>query len=99
MKEELFAGLTEEQIAKVKACKSQEEMLAIAKEEGVELNEEQLDAVSGGNCVPTLKGCPKCGSNNLITVDINSDGSRVKYQCNDCHCLFDHSSEGSRILG
>ena len=32
MKEELLKGLSEEQIAKVKACKSQEEMLALAKE-------------------------------------------------------------------
>ena len=48
MKEELFKGLSEEQIAKVKACKNTEEMLAIAKEEGVELTDEQLEAVSGG---------------------------------------------------
>ena len=98
MRKELLEGLTDEQIAKVKACDGPEEMLAIAKEEGVELNEDQLEAVSGGNCVPTLKGCPRCGGNNLTTVDINSDGSRVKYQCNACNCLFDHSSEGSRIL-
>ena len=35
MKEELLNGLTEEQIAKAKACKSQDELLKIAKEEGV----------------------------------------------------------------
>ena len=98
MKEELYKGLTEEQIAKVKACKNQEEILAIAKQEGIELTEEQLEAVSGGNCVPTLKGCPKCGGNNLITVDVNMDGSRVTYRCADCHCLFDHSADGPRIL-
>ena len=50
MKEELLKGLNEEQIAKVKACKSQEEMLALAKEEGFELTDEQLEAVSGGSC-------------------------------------------------
>ena len=48
MKEELLKGLTEEQIAKVKACKSQEELLALAKEEDIKLTEEQLEAVSGG---------------------------------------------------
>ena len=42
MNENLFKGLTEEQIAKVKACKNQEEVLAIAKEEGIELSYEQL---------------------------------------------------------
>ena len=50
MKDELLKGLTEEQIAKVKACKNQEEVLKVAKEEGVELTDEQLEAVSGGGC-------------------------------------------------
>ena len=50
MKEELLKGLTEEQIAKVKTCKSQEELLKLAKEEGIELTDEQLTAVSGGGC-------------------------------------------------
>ena len=35
MKEELLRGLTEEQIAKIKACKNQEEILKVAKEEGL----------------------------------------------------------------
>ncbi len=48
MKKELLKGLTDEQIAKIKACKSSEEILKIASEEGVELNDEQLAAVSGG---------------------------------------------------
>ena len=48
MREELLKGLTEEQIKKVKACKNAEEILALAKEEGVTLSEEQLAAVSGG---------------------------------------------------
>ena len=39
MREELLKGLTEEQIAKVKKCKSPEEILSLAKQEGVELNE------------------------------------------------------------
>ena len=50
MKKELFKGLTEEQIAKVKACKNNEDLLKLAKEEGVELNDEQLAAVNGGAC-------------------------------------------------
>ena len=53
MKKELLNGLTEEQIAKVKACKNQEELLKLAKEEGVELTDEQLAAISGGSCTPT----------------------------------------------
>ena len=50
MKEELLRGLTDEQIEKVKACKSQDELLKLAKKEGIELTSEQLEAVSGGAC-------------------------------------------------
>ena len=35
MRDELLKGLTEEQIAKVKACKTMEETLMVAKEEGI----------------------------------------------------------------
>ena len=50
MKKELLKGLTEEQIAKVKACKNSDELLAMAKAEGVELTAEQLEAINGGAC-------------------------------------------------
>ena len=50
MREELLKGLTEEQIAKIRECKSQEELLKLAKEEGIELTDDQLEAVSGGAC-------------------------------------------------
>ena len=45
--EELLKGLSKEQIEKVKACKSQEEILALAKQEDVELTDEQLESISG----------------------------------------------------
>ena len=67
MKKELLKGLTEEQIAKVKACKSHEELLALAKAEGIELTDEQLEVVNGGGCTsePSFVGyeltCTKCG--------------------------------------
>ena len=48
VKKELLTGLTPEQIEKVKACKGQEELLKLAKKEGIELTSEQLEAVSGG---------------------------------------------------
>lgn len=50
MKQELLKGLTEDQITKVKACDDVSDLLQLAKDEGVELNEEQLAAVSGGAC-------------------------------------------------
>ncbi len=88
MKKELLKGLTEEQIAKVKACKSHEELLALAKKEGVELSDEQLEVVSGGgvcsvvsefgeNLTFTPYNCNHCGSNDVI-VDGNN------YTCKKC---------------
>ena len=44
-----FEELTEDQKARARACKSPEELLELAKSEGVELSEEELDAVSGGD--------------------------------------------------
>ena len=84
MKKELLKGLTEEQIAKVKSCKSQDELLALAKQEGIELTEEQLSAVSGGGCFSTNK-CPKCGSTDFLKiVTYEKIGERVYYKCNKC---------------
>ena len=40
MKKELLNGLSEELIEKVKHCKTQDELLALAKHEGIELNDE-----------------------------------------------------------
>ncbi|MBQ9003523.1 MAG: Nif11-like leader peptide family natural product precursor [Eggerthellaceae bacterium] len=40
--------LTPEQKEKVLACKTPEELLALAKQEGYELSEEQLEDISGG---------------------------------------------------
>ena len=53
MKKELLKGLTEDQIEKVRACENPSDLIALAKDEGVELNEEQLLAISGGACSST----------------------------------------------
>ena len=45
-----FDDLTPEQKEKAKACKTPEEILALAREEGYELSDEELEAVSGGWC-------------------------------------------------
>ena len=54
-KKDLLAGLSEEQIAKVKACKNSDELLKLAKKEGIELTNEQLEAISGGGCGSSKK--------------------------------------------
>ena len=69
MKEELLKGLSKEQIEKVKACKDHSDLLQLAKDEGVELNDEQLQAVSGGCGTRT---CPNCGSHDIESEAYNN---------------------------
>ena len=83
MKEELLKGLTEEQITKVKECKNQEELLKLAKAEGVELTSEQIEAVSGGGCLSSMK-CPNCGSKNM------KQKWSHHYYCLDCGDWWDY---------
>ena len=55
-----YSDLTEEQKAKVMACKTVEELIALAEAEGVELSDEQLNAIAGGDnfWCPTATSCP-----------------------------------------
>ena len=87
VKQELFIGLTEEQIAKVKACKNQEEILAVAKKEGIELTEEQLEAVNGGCGTSTVVPCPRCKSTKVYYCGQNLC-SEKEYKCNECDYRF-----------
>ena len=86
MKEELLKGLSEEQIAKIKACKNQEEVLKLAKEEGIELSEEQLEAVSGGMCSTIPTNCPFCGGTDFKVSKANL--LTTTYFCWDCYRSF-----------
>ena len=83
MKQELLKGLSEEQIAKAKACKSQDELLKLAKEEGVELTSEQIEAVSGGGCFSSMK-CPNCGSKDFRKLAVYQISGCSTYKCNSC---------------
>ena len=93
MKEELLKGLTEEQITKVKACKNQEEVLKVAAEEGIELTDEQLEAVSGGSCSDNSEPlkCPKCGSTDLTYYPMKGPRGG-KHYCNNCGNAFRESN-------
>ena len=75
---DLLKGLTEEQIEKIKECKKAEEIIALAKAEGVELTEDQLQAVSGGGC--SAGPCRFCGSNN---TELIFDWG-IRGLCHDC---------------
>ena len=96
MKEELLKGLTEEQIAKVKACKNQEEILQLAKEEGIELNEAQLEAVNGGGCmteaVKPAPCCPYCDSTHRELVQYHDN--YTTYLCSACHRQYKYYDNG-----
>lgn len=46
-----FENLTQEQLEKAKTCTSPSELLQLAKDEGIELTEEQLDAITGGTAI------------------------------------------------
>ena len=84
MKKELLKGLTEEQIAKVKACDNASDLLALAKDEGVELTPEQLEAVNGGGWCRSTPDftCPFCGSKNVKTK--YNENSITEWYGNDC---------------
>jgi hypothetical protein len=49
-KEELLGSLTKEQLDKVHACRNNNELMFLARLEGIELTEEQLESVVGGGC-------------------------------------------------
>ena len=96
MKEDLLKGLSEEQIAKLNGCKNNEEILELAKKEGISLTDAQLEAVNGGGCGDAgsnSKKCPECGSTNVVL----SEGTKGKtvngfmvsyYKCKDCGKVF-----------
>jgi len=84
-KRELLKGLTKEQRKKAMSTTSHEELLELAKEEGIELTNEQLEVISGGGiCSAGYQvTCPKCDS---LDVDELPDG---RYKCNKCHKEFE----------
>ena len=49
--------LTSEQMEKAKACASPSELIELAKAEGVELSDEQLEQISGGDFWEGLCDC------------------------------------------
>ena len=84
MKKELLKGLSDEQITKLEACKNGEEILQLAKEQGVELTDEQLEAVSGGSlCAPA---CPNCGTKEHVYKGYE-EWNQDKYVCKKCGAI------------
>ena len=79
-------GFTPEQIERTRAGKTPKEVLDLAKDEGVELTDEQLDQISGGvdwDVLDTLKKgrCPRCDGNEFILTEVNG---RSVCKCQNC---------------
>ena len=53
----IYDSLTDEQKAKAKACKTMDELMALAGKEGIELPDEILDVVAGGSWVSLIPTC------------------------------------------
>ena len=91
MKSDLLQGLTEEQIAKVKSCDNAEELLKLANEDGVCLNDAQLAAITGGGC-DNSGGiqCPECHSKDFKTLSPKSVNGIVAYyyRCKKCGTIW-----------
>ena len=78
-----YQDLTDEQKAKMAACETPDEMLALAREEGIELTDEQLEQVEGGWGGGSQRTCPFCGSD-----DVMRDGDLMLYTCFNCGTQF-----------
>jgi len=85
-KKELLKGLTPEQLEKAKACKDTAELLKLAQDEGIELSEEQLEAINGGCGGSTPKQCPFCGSTNIMYKLDTANVVNWYYECACADC-------------
>ena len=85
--EDHIKSLTPDLQEKARACGSVQELLALAKEEGVPVPEEALAAIAGGadsesdGCKPPVPPCPKCGSDNTFF-------NGYCCQCNNCGWMW-----------
>ena len=73
-----YEDLTPEQLEKVHACSTPQDYIELAKSEGVELSEEQLEAVSGGAWIGGVS-CPECGN-----ADTGYDPYLREHYCPSC---------------
>lgn len=79
-----FENLTDEQKNKVCACKTPEEVLELTKEEGYELSDDELAAISGGESWAAGQEdhlCPHCGSHDTTPYWFMG---KKRCTCNNC---------------
>ena len=112
-----MTNLPPEMIEKAKAAKSAEELLELAKANGVEmtadeaatyfaqlnpksgeLDDDELDAVSGGACSNDGDShiCPNC---NAVLNNAISSQDTMKFKCPSCNAEFaSYAKEGFSVL-
>ena len=78
-----FEDLSPELQAKVEACTTPEELMKLAKAEGLEIPDEQLQEIAGGSWggSETPAKCPQCGSAN---INISIEGRTRVFICREC---------------
>ena len=77
---------------KAKACESTAEILAVAKSSGIELTDQELDAISGGWSSEKEPHCPYCdGTQFTHCSEGEADGSTTRswLRCWGCGREFD----------
>lgn len=80
----VFDNISDELKEKAKACKTPEEVLELAKTEGYELSEDELDAVVGGRANTLEWGCePYCPAQ--ICRIVCNTGSTRQARRHDSH--------------
>ena len=72
---------------KLKTTKTPEDILAIAKEDGYELSDEELAEISGGwgvSAEDLLPQCPSCGSYEVAMSTIFGSPGATRCSCSKC---------------
>ncbi len=88
--------LTEKQRKALLACKTPEDILALAQEEGYDLSDEELKDMAGGSWNPVkelLPDCPVCGSYAVSMFTLPGTGC-LRCVCNDCKHVWTHTPVG-----